>query len=167
MKTTLTLFISILLSFPVFPQTENNQTPNEVIEQLYHHVTFKANNLPDWDEVRKLFHKDATIVLKTSKEEATVFDLEGFIKDFDDFAKNEKVQENGFEEKILNKKEMTFGNISQFLVLYEAHFPSLDYPPQQGVDSFHLIKTEKGWKIMSIVNEIVTPERPIPDNLRY
>jgi hypothetical protein len=167
MKTSILIYILVFFSSLGYAQHEKlYYNPEKLIEQLYKQVTFEAKSLPNWDQVRRLFHPNATIVLRTSKEHSTVFDLEGFIKDFDDFAKKEKVQQNGFEEKILNKKETTFGDISHFLVLYEAHFPNMDYPPQQGVDSFHLIKTETGWKIMSIVNEIVTPERPAPKDLQ-
>jgi len=167
MKTTINIIILFLFASLSYTQTKQDISPPiQVVEELYKLVTFEAKSLPNWDQVRQLFHPNATIVLRISKEHSTVFDLEGFIKDFDDFAKNEKVQQNGFEEKILNKKETTFGDISHFLVLYEAHFPNMDYPPQQGVDSFHLIKTETGWKIMSIVNDIVTPERPAPKDLQ-
>ena len=39
-------------------------------------------------------------------------------------------------------------------------------PPQQGVDSFQLVLREGKWKIASILNEIPTPDRPIPEVLR-
>jgi hypothetical protein len=165
MKTNLSILLTLIFCSSVFSQTDNFQSPDQIINDLYELVSFGPDSKLDWDQVRILFHPEAKIVLRTSKEATTVFDVDGFIKDFDDFAKNEKVQQNGFQEKILKKKETTFGNISHFLVLYEASFPGLDYPPQQGIDSFHLIKTDRGWKIISIVNEIVTPESELPEQL--
>jgi len=163
-------FLLVIFLNTAFSQTDDsastNKSPEEVIAQLYNLVTFEPGTLPYWNNVRNLFHPDAKIVLRTSLEESTIFDLEGFIKDFDDFAKTEKINEYGFEEKILKKKKMIFGDIAHFLVLYQAHFPGTDYPPQQGVDSFQLIKIEDGWKIISIVNEIVTPDRPAPKELQ-
>jgi hypothetical protein len=37
---------------------------------------------------------------------------------------------------------------------------------QTGLDSMHLIKVEGEWQIISIINEIPTPDRPLPEFLR-
>jgi len=63
-------------------------------------------------------------------------------------------------------KPMVFGDIATVLVLYEASIPGRNSPPQQGVDSFSLIKKDGGWRIVSIINEIPTPNRPIPEELQ-
>jgi hypothetical protein len=50
------------------------------------------------------------------------------------------------------------------LVLYEAIAPAMGRPPQQGVD-VQLIRKDGRWWIVSITNDIVTPETPVPSEL--
>jgi hypothetical protein len=72
------------------------------------------------------------------------------------------VQKNGFTEKVIRMKPMVFGNIAQILVLYEAHVPGTPRPPQQGVDSWELVKQGTKWSIVSVTNEIPAKDRPLP-----
>ena len=43
---------------------------------------------------------------------------------------------------------------------------SLDRPAQHGIDVFLLMKTSAGWRIVSIVNEIVRPGVDLPEEIR-
>lgn len=146
--------------------TAHAQTPDQVVRELYELVTFPAGATPDWDKVRSLFLDEAVIVLRTSRETTAVFSVDGFVADFVSFIERAKVKETGFTEKILRMKPMVFGDMAQFLVLYEASIPGRDFPPQQGVDNFTLIKKDGQWKIVSITNEIPTAERPLPEVLQ-
>ena len=139
--------------------------PQDVIMALYDLVSFGPDNPPRWEEVRDLFIDDAIIVLRTSRDSSTLFTLDGFIHDFQKFAGEERIQVNGFSEKIIRLDKTVFGNIAHFLVLYEASIPGTDFKPQQGVDSFQLIKSDSAWKILSITNEIPGPDNPLPDEL--
>jgi len=56
--------------------------------------------------------------------------------------------------------------MAQVLVLYEAEVIGATKPAQRGVDSFSLVRRDGEWKIVSIVNEIVTPDKPLPTELR-
>lgn len=55
--------------------------------------------------------------------------------------------------------------MAHVLVLYESHIPDSDRAPRSGVDSFQLTRRPDGWRIVSIVNELPTEERPIPEAL--
>ncbi len=163
------ILLFIFSSCQVFTQNdaqEKEQTdPQAVIENLYKLVTFGPDNPPRWEEVRSLFIEDAIIVLRTSKDSSTRFTVNGFIDDFKKFAGEERILANGFSEKIIRLKKTVFGDIAHFLVLYEASIPGTDFKPQQGVDSFQLIKSDTAWKILSITNEIPGPGNPIPEEL--
>jgi hypothetical protein len=154
-----------MVTFPpaVFAQ---DQSAEQVIDELYDHVTFDAGTTPDWDAVKELFIDEAVIVLRTSRTDTTVFSLEGWVNDFVQFIERANVEKTGFVEKIVKKKAMVFGDIAHVLVLYEAHIPGSERPPQQGVDSCQLIRKDGRWLIASIVNEIPTPDRPVPDELK-
>jgi hypothetical protein len=141
-------------------------TAQAVVHELYRLVTFDAGTTPDWDRVRALFIDQAVIVLRTSRTETSVFSVDGFVEDFVTFINRSNVEETGFGERIIRTKPFVFGDIAHVLVLYEAHIPGSVRGPQQGVDSFHLIRKDGRWWIASVVNEIPAADRPMPAELR-
>jgi len=165
-------FLAVFL-FLVWPSSLIGQdTPAEVdgtavavVYELYDMVTFPAGTTPDWDDFRGLFLPGAVVVLRSSRTASSVFDLEGFIGDWLRFIEGSNIEETGFTERIIRTHETVFGDIAHVWVLYEAEIPGWGRPPQQGVDSFQLVRRPDGWRIASITNEIPTPERPIPDLL--
>lgn len=137
-------------------------TATGLVTELYKEVTFPAGGTPDWGRVRSMFLDQATVVLRTGREETTVFSVDGFVQDFIAFIERANVRETGFEERVLRTKPLIFGDIAHVLVLYEAVIPGSPRPPQQGVDSFQLIRKDGRWWIVAITNELPTPERPVP-----
>jgi len=142
------------------------ESAEDVVASIYDMVSFEAGHAPDWDKVRSMFILEAIVVLRTSREASTVFSLEGFVADFVNFIENSPAGEVGFTEKVVRMKSMVFGDMAHVLVLYEAQITGSSRPPQQGVDSFSLIKKDGSWLIVSITNEIPTADRPVPDVLQ-
>ena len=141
------------------------QSADGVVEELYDLVTFDAGTVPDWEKVRSLFIATGVVVLRTSRQDTTVFSVQGFIDDFVRFIEQADVKETGFKEEIKRMKPMVFGDMATVLVLYEASIPGRMRTPQQGVDSFSLIRKDGRWWIVSIVNEIPTSSNPLPKEL--
>jgi len=141
-------------------------TADGAVTELYRLVTFDAGATPDWDKVRALFLEEAVVVLRTSREATTVFSVDGFVDDFVRFAGREDVRASGFAERIVRRKTLVFGDVAHVLVLYEAQILGSDRPPQQGVDSIELVRKDGRWRIAAILNEIPTPERPVPSELQ-
>ncbi len=145
--------------------TADFATAQGLVNALYEEVTFDAGATPDWDRVRPMFLDQATVVLRTSREETTIFSVDGFVQDFVDFIERAGVRETGFEEKIIHTDPLVFGDLAHVLVLHEADIPGDDRPPRQGVDSFQLIRRDGRWWIVGVTNELPTPQRPIPPRL--
>jgi 3-oxoadipate enol-lactonase len=148
------------------PARDSLATPESVVTELYRRVTFKADESPDWQSVRALFDREAVVVLRTARDKTTVFSVEGFVDDFVRFIGRADARRTGFSEKIVRMKPLIYGDIAHVLVLYEAQLGGSDRPPQRGVDSFELIRKDGRWWIVSITNEICTPERPVPPELQ-
>ena len=172
-NTVITIVFLHSLLFPILPvlaQTSSEDTAFEtaegVVTTLYNLVSPKAGTTVDWDRVKSMFIDEAIIVLRTSRTATTVFSVEGFVNDFITFIEQANIKETGFNEKILRKKSMVFGDMAHVLVLYEAHIPGSQRPPQKGGDSFQLIRKQDRWWIVSITNEIPTSNRPIPEELQ-
>ena len=159
--TVIILFLFLSSCF-LIAQEGYTASPDQTVQRLYNLVTFEAGFTPDWDEVRSLFIDEAVVVLRTSRDSSTVFDLEGFVDDFINFIEHPQVKSSGFSETILNMKTLEFRDMASVLVLYEAHITDSERPPQKGVDNFSLIKKNDQWKIVSVTNDLPNPENPVP-----
>jgi hypothetical protein len=151
-----------LLAICMAPGGAVAQTAEAVVRELYDLVTFEAGTTPDWDRVRSLFLDEAVIVLRTTRTANEVMSLDGFIGDWLEFIERAKVTETGFAEKIIRTLPLEFKDIAHVLVLYEAHIPGSPRPPQQGVDSFSLVRRNGAWKIAAVLNDIPDPQHPVP-----
>ncbi|HUV13031.1 MAG TPA: hypothetical protein VMY18_05255 [Acidobacteriota bacterium] len=140
--------------------------PDRVVGELYDLVTFPAGKTPDWEQVKSLFIEEAVIVLRTGVDRTSIFTVDTFVQDFMSFIERSRVEETGFEERILRMDSTIYGDIATVLVLYQASFPGRPRPPQQGIDVFQLIRSKDGWKIVAITNERVTPDRSLPEELQ-
>jgi hypothetical protein len=156
----------VALQSVVLAQEGPHASAQAVVEELYKLVTFEAGTTPDWGQVRALFLDEAVIVLRTSLTETSVLSVDGFVQDFVDFIETANVEKSGFSEKVVLTKPIVFGDIANILVIYEAQIPGSGRDPLRGVDSFHLIRLDRRWRIASIVNEIVMPDRPLPQELQ-
>jgi hypothetical protein len=159
-------FTIVLAQTQAPSKEEPLQAAEKVVARLYKSVTFEAGSPPDWQKVRSLFMDEAVIVLRTNRDKMSVFSVKAFIDDFVHFVERPAVRQNGFKERIVRTKPMLCGDIAHILVLYEASIPGSPRPPQQGIDSFQLIRKDGRWWIVSVVNELVTPDRPVPEELR-
>jgi hypothetical protein len=146
----------------------------ETVIGLYDLVSAAGGTLPDWDKVRERFLKEAVVVLRTSRTAMTTFDLDGYIKDFVDFYERPfrrgnaaaVPKEKGFTEKVVRMKALEYGDMAHVLILYEAQITGFAPVPQRGIDSWVLVRRDGRWFVAAVTNEIVTPERPIPPELR-
>lgn len=143
------------------------QTPEGVVRVLYDLVSFDAGTQPDWDRVRATFLDEAVIVLRTGRSETSVFSVDGFVADWLRFIEQAGVDRTGFSERIIRLAATEFRDIAQVWVLYEATIPGSGRPPQQGVDSFSLVRRGDRWWIASVTNDLPTAEHPPPAVLRH
>jgi hypothetical protein len=156
------------------PAQPSPQPVGDFVAGIYSLVSSPGGKLPDWDKVRACFLKEAVIVLRTSRTATAVFSLDGFIKDFVDFyerpfKRGEATvvpRESGFAEKVVRMKAWEYGDMAHVLVLYEAQITGFAMPPQQGVDSWLLVRRDGRWLIAAATNEIVTVARSVPPELR-
>jgi hypothetical protein len=98
--------------------------------------------------------------------ESTVFSVDGFIDDFRKFVRDYKISDSGFTERIVKTEATVIWDMAHMFVVYEAIIPGSGRPPQKGLDSMNFIRVDGKWKIMSIVNEVPTPDHPLPERLR-
>jgi hypothetical protein len=141
--------------------------PESLVRGLYAAVTFDAGNIPDWDYVRRFFYPEAVIAVRMTRTSMAVLDVEEFVKWFDDDVKKYKMNERGFEESIEKLKLTVFGDMAHCFVVYKARFKTPEnLPGQLGLDSWGLMNKDGRWWIVSVTNDVVTPQRSLPEELR-
>jgi ketosteroid isomerase-like protein len=145
------------------PEDDVFKTVKGTVAELYKMVTFGPGVSPDWEKVKTFFIPEAVIVLRTARDKMSVLSRDGFVKLFIDDIKKYKMDETGFQEKLISCKIKEFGNIAFGVAVYEASIPGSSRPPQRGVDGFQLMKKDGRWWIVSIVNEIPLSGNPIPE----
>lgn len=164
-KVILFLFANfILIQANLFAQDSANNA-EDLVRELYSSLTINNETSPDWNRVSQFFDSQARIILRSSATEHKQMDVDAFIADFKSFIANSNVLETGFSETILNLKGHEYGNTAWYSVVYEAKIHGSERKTV-GVDHFSLVKFNDTWKIISIVNEVSTPDRPIPEFLK-
>jgi hypothetical protein len=156
------------------PSAAEPSSAEQFVRGIYPAVSAAGGALPDWNAVRAFFLKEAAIVLRTSRTGTNVLTLEGFIKDFVDFYERPRKmgdltrtpRDTGFAERVVRARTWEYGDLAHVLVLYEAEIVGWGRPPQQGVDSWALVRRDGRWWVASVTNEVVTPDRPVPPELR-
>ena len=128
-------------------------------------MTFGPGDKPDWETIKDLFIEDGVIVLRTSRTDMSIMDRNGFIdlwiRDYE-----RGLKETGITEKKVIDRYEIMGDIATCYIIYAITIPDKDYPPQYGIDCFHLLKQNDRWHITSIVNEVLRPGVDPPENMR-
>jgi hypothetical protein len=141
--------------------------PESLVRGLYAAVSFEPGHLLDFDYVSKFFVPEVIFGVRRTRTSMAILDLEGFFDWWrEDFEKH-KMKERGFEETIEKIKVTVYGNIAHCFVVYKARLKTpADTPGQLGLDSHSLMKKDGRWWVVSIMNDIITPQNPLPEELR-
>ena len=167
----LALFMALSASGTA-PQTAGSgpevfSDPESLVRGLYAAVSFGPGKPADWGYVRKFFLPEAVIAVRKTRTTMEVQNVDMFIQWFEDDAKKFKMEEKGFEEVVEKLKLTVFGDTAQCLVVYKARLKTPpDTPGQFGLDSWALMKKDGRWWVVSVTNDVVTPQRLLPEELR-
>lgn len=141
--------------------------PESLVRGLYAAVTFKPGTIPDWEYVRKFFIPEAVFGVRQTRTSMAVLSVDGFVDWWESDIERHKMKERGFKETVEKLKKTVYGNIAQVFVVYKARFMTPeDAPGQLGLDSFSLMKKDGRWWVVSIANDVITPNNPLPEELR-
>jgi hypothetical protein len=141
--------------------------PEKLVRGLYASVTFEPGTLPNWENVGKFFIPEVVFAVRQTRASMSVLDWDDFVAWWESDIERHKMKERGFVESVENLKMTLYGNIAQVFVVYKARFMTPENQPGQlGLDSFTLMKKDGRWWIVSLANDVINPEIPLPEDLR-
>jgi hypothetical protein len=167
-----TLMLLLVLTFGLADNNLNTDEgvymdPESLVRGLYASVTFEPGTLPNWDYVRSFFIPEAVFGVRKSRTLMDVLDLDGFVDWWLEDVEKHKLKERGLEESVEKMKMTVYGNIAHCFVVYKVRILTpADTPGQLGLDSFGLMKKDGRWWVVSITNDVVTADNPLPEDLR-
>jgi hypothetical protein len=142
-------------------------SPETLVRGLYAAVSFGPGTTPDWNYVRTFFIPEAVFGVRKTRTSMEVLNVDAFVDWFISDIKKFKMDELGFEETVQKLKLTEYRNIAQVFVVYKARLKTpADLPGQLGLDSFSLMKKDGRWWVVSIANDIISPQNPLPEELR-
>jgi hypothetical protein len=143
------------------------QGPESLIRGLYAAVTFQPGTLPDWEYVRSFFIREAVFGVRKTPTNMEVLDMDGFVGWWLEDVEKHDLEKRGLEETIEKMKLIEYRNIAHCFVVYKVRILTpADSPGQLGLDCYSLMKKEGRWWIISVANDVITPQNPLPDFLR-
>ena len=148
-------------------QASTFDNPETLIRGLYAAVSWDPGQSADWDHVRAFFLPEAVFCMRKTRTSMEVMSLDEFIQWFTDDVERLNMTERGFQETVERLELTEYGETAHAFVVYKARLKTpADLPGQFGLDSFGLLRLDGRWWIASVTNEVVTPDRPLPERFR-
>ena len=147
--------------------SEDVSTPDALIRAVYEVISGPKGEERDWNRFRSLFAPDARMAAVRSRPESkeaplTVMTPEDYVS-----RSGAWLEENGFIEIEVARKEERFGHVLHAFSTYEARHAEEEAEPfMTGINSFQLVHDGERWWVHSILWEAAHAELPIPEVYR-
>lgn len=119
------------------------------VAKLYSVISGPAGQKRDWDAFRGIFAEGAqmrVIVTRDKKSRVVLLTPDDYVT-----RSGAAIEQNGFFEKEISRKQFVYGDMAQVWSTYEGRRKSEDEKPfARGINTITLAKLEGGWKILSI-----------------
>ncbi len=115
----------------------------------------------DWPRFRRLFAEGARMIpMRVTPQGAAPS-----VMTPDDYEKRASAnfEKNAFYESEVAHRVETFGNIAHVFSTYESRHAPGEKPFARGINSFQLVKTAGGWKVMTILWDSERGGNPLPE----
>ena len=132
---------------------ENEQSIIIAINRFYEIISGKRREERNWTEMRDLFIESAVLTPYVFGDDTEVkvvsYNIEGYINRLKQSNAEHDIHEKGFNYKI-----DIYGNIANVYSEYSAEITKTNETyMKKGINLIQLLKSEKGWKIVSMLWE--------------
>ena len=143
------------------PYKKHVKTLDSTIETLYNVISGDAGVKRDWDLFRYLFVPEAKLIptrINDNQPELTFLSPNDYVE-----RSGAWLEENGFFEIEITRKEETFGTVTHIFSTYASYRTSQDKEPfARGINSIQLMNDGNRWWIISIYWLNESESYPLP-----
>jgi len=140
----------------------DTSTIGSIVDALYECISGGPGEPRDWELFRNLFHEDAHLIPSALEEDgrlrARAYTPEGYIQRTEKF-----FLENGFFEKEIARRVLTFGGIAHVFSTYEGRRSESEEPPfLRGINSIQLLNEGDRWRVVTVFWQPESEGVPLP-----
>jgi hypothetical protein len=137
------------------------ESVDATVKALYDVISGPAGQARDWDRFRSLFAPKARLVAmvgKGPKARSVTMTPEEYVEKSGPY-----LQQNGFFEREIAKRQDAFGDIAHVFSTYESRKTAADEKPfARGINSIQLAREKDRWWVVSVFWCEEAPDRPLP-----
>jgi hypothetical protein len=159
MHKSLVIFAALALALPIV-QAADLDSIESVTREVYNTISGPAGPR-DWSRFRALFADGARLIsIRTANGVSTPN-----VMTPDEYATRAgaNFEKNPFYESAVAQRVETFGAIAHVFSTYESRRAPGEKPFARGINSFQLVKTPQGWKVMTILWDSEREGNSIPE----
>lgn len=159
MRNNLLLFAALALALPAVHAGDLDSVES-VTREVYNAISGPAGPR-DWAKFRALFADGARLIsIRTANGVSTPN-----VMTPDEYATRAgaNFEKNPFYESESARRVETFGAIAHVFSTYESRRAPGEKPFARGINSFQLVKTSQGWKVMTILWDSEREGNPLPE----
>lgn len=147
------------------PRPEDVQSVDAIMAAVYDVISGPAGQARDWNRFRSLFAPGARLIPTGKRADGRGVLLPWTVEDYITRA-GRSLEQGGFFERELGRKQERFGNIVHLLSAYDSRRKADDPAPfARGVNSVQLWYDGSRWWVVTIYWESESPTTPIPPEL--
>jgi hypothetical protein len=139
-----------------------------IVGALYAAVTHPAGGSPDFERMRRIFHRVGMLIPPKAPNatDFLILDVDLYAERFEKSVADRKAKGEppvGFFEREVSRRTDCFGNVCQVFSTYEARRAASDEKPfVRGINSIQLLRDGDRWWIASVVWDTERADNPIP-----
>lgn len=156
----LSVCVAVLGLLAPFSMANDTDSIDSAIRAVYDVISGPAGTR-DWARFHSLFAEGARLIpIRVTPEGSAAV-----VMTPDDYEKRAGANfaTSAFYESEAARRVETFGNIAHVFSTYESRRAPGEKPFARGINSFQLVKTGSGWKIMTILWDSERPGNPLPE----
>jgi len=155
----LSVCAALVWALAPFVMASDTDSIDTTVHSVYDVISGPAGTR-DWARFHSLFAEGARLIpIRTSPQSSLANVMTPA-----DYEKNAGATfaKNAFYESEVAHRVETFGNIAHVFSTYESRRAPGEKPFARGINSFQLVKTPTGWKIMTILWDSEREGNPMP-----
>jgi len=141
------------------------QTPESIVQAIFDFCTVVPGKTKEWDYISNIVLDKGIFIVRAGSVGYIPIDGKELAKILKSDVEKYGLDKSGYDDRILKVKTVEFGSIATCFVHFESRVPGSSRPPKIGLNMFSMVKKDGRWWLVSVVEEVVNKDRPIPESI--